>query len=476
MRLLAITVALVGTTAAEVLLYKPTGPYHVTQNQHVLNHTTLDDFTAPAGSGGDGTMLLVTTYGPTLSAPQRTRPWIDATNAAIWGSALGIPPPLLSLLVTELQWQAPGLPSTSISTSTRTCPVTPARPSILFMPGAGMPCFAYTTYLSELASWGYTVYAIDHPGEPPYLEMPGDGDGGGVHSAFPPLANWTFPQLQQIYEHRLADAAALLGQGPAYLRSLAQPPSLSSSQSPFDQADQQHILRGGDGSSDDDADADADADPSTTAFFVFGHSIGGAAAAGIMAQANTVATVPGSPPLPPLLAGANLDGWFFFDIRDLHGNGSGSNRPYPDLAPAPFLLVAKQRPPRPDATWAKFGAAQSGWLRDVGVRGAEHFDFGDLPVVVDALGVRGAAAAAGEEGEEEAEEEGVGSGLLGGIGGERMVEVVMGLVRACVGWVEGRGLREVDAVQWGFPETWVREAKDGVVGGDGGWWVGETWS
>lgn len=458
MRLLAVavTLALLGTTtSAEVLLYKPTGPYYVTQNQHVLNHTTLDDFTAPDGSGVGKTML-VTTYGPTLSVPQRARPWVDATNADIWGTALGIPPSLLSSLVTELQWQAPSLSSSTTSTTPitnpGTCPASPApltphRPAILFLPGAGMPCFAYTAYLSELASWGYTVYAIDHPGEPPYLEFL-DGSGG-ARSAFPPLANWTVPQFQQIYAHRVADAAALLRRGPECLRSLVE------QQSPqFAQAEQQqqHYY-----SLSSDGGGDGGADLST--FFVFGHSIGGAASAGIMAQQqSSTSSSPSSPssdpsPLPPLLAGANIDGWFFFDIWDLYGNGSASTKPYPDLSPRPFLEIAGQHdPPGPDATWTNFSAAQSGWLRDVGVRGAAHFDFSDLPLLVDALGLR--------EGMPE------GGGLLGGIKGVRMVEVVMGLVRAFVGGIEGRekgGMEAVDRVQRGFAETWVREAKDGAV-------------
>ncbi|KAF4539634.1 PAF acetylhydrolase family protein [Lasiodiplodia theobromae] len=453
----AVTFALLGTTtSAEVLLYKPTGPYYVTQNQHVLNHTTPDDFTAPDGSGVGKTML-VTTYGPTLSVPQRTRPWVDATNADIWGTALGIPPSLLSSLVTELQWQAPSLSS---STNPGTCPapappLTPHRPAILFLPGAGMPCFAYTAYLSELASWGYTVYAIDHPGEPPYLEFL-DGSGG-ARSAFPPLANWTFPQFEQIYAHRVADAAALLRRGPECLRSLVEQQSSSEQFAEAEQAEQQqqsaqhYYSLSGDGDN-------GHADPST--FFVFGHSIGGAASAGIMAQqsSSSPSSTTSDPSLPPLLAGANIDGWFFFDIWDLHGNGSASTKPYPDLSPRPFLEIAGQHdPPGPDATWTNFSAAQSGWLRDVGVRGAAHFDFSDLPLLVDALGLR--------------ERMPPDSGLLGGIKGGRMVEVVMGLVRAFVGGIEGGkgkgGLGAVDRVQRGFAETWVREAKDGGGGGSG---------
>ncbi|KKY14436.1 putative extracellular exo-polygalacturonase [Diplodia seriata] len=279
---------------AEILLYEPTGPYHVTQTQHVFNHTTPDDFTAPNGTG-EGTQMLVTIYAPTLTAPNRTHPYIDATNAFIWGPALGLSPSLLSTFATPLQPSAP-------------LHLSPSTPTILFLPGAGMPCFFYTSLLSELASSGYFVVALDHPGEPPYLPLP-DGHGG-AKGAFPPLHNYTWPQYERIYKHRVADAQALLSD--AYLPAL--------------------VRERGWGALD------------LRKVGVFGHNANG--------TGSTAATV-------HVAAGANLDGWYFFDIGDLTGNGTGT--PYPDLARAgPFLALAKEEPRVPDATWARFGAAQSG--------------------------------------------------------------------------------------------------------------------
>ncbi|KAL1641948.1 hypothetical protein SLS58_005784 [Diplodia intermedia] len=411
-----------GSARAEILLYEPTGPYHVSQTQHVFNHTTPDDFTAPNGTGV-GTLMLVTIYAPTLSVPNRTTPYMDATNADIWGPALGLAPSSLSTLVTNLQHDAPHLPTT-----------TPPLPTILFLPGAGMPCFAYTAYLTELASSGYAVVALDHPGEPPYLALPGAGIGG-VKSAFPPLHDYTWAQYRQIYAHRLADAAALLSD--AYLPGLVRDRGW-----PFDLA----------------------------AMGVFGHSIGGAAAAGVMAASAAAAGAarrqdpqPFSPApddatgsssatsTPVLAGGANLDGWYFFDIGDLTGNnGTGEQQPYPDLAAAgPFLALAKEEPRAPpDATWANFGAAQSGWLRDVGVRRARHFDFGDFPLLVDGLLGR--------------RREGQGAALdvlLGGVEGARVTAVVTGFLKAFFGAVVGRtgqgGLEAVDAFQKSVgEETW----------------------
>ncbi|KAL1614624.1 hypothetical protein SLS54_009594 [Diplodia seriata] len=329
---------------AEILLYEPTGPYHVTQTQHVFNHTTPDDFTAPNGTG-EGTQMLVTIYAPTLSAPNRTLPYIDATNAFIWGPALGLSPSALSTFATPLQ------PSDSAPLH-----LPPSTPTLLFLPGAGMPCFFYTSLLSELASHGYFVVALDHPGEPPYLPLPDGYGGGGAKGAFPPLHNYTWMQYERIYKHRVADAQALLSDG--YLSALVRERGWGA-----------RLDLGG-----------------AKGVGVFGHSIGGAAAAGVMAaqqqqqQGWQQQQAPFSSPADAnatttsttvhVAAGANLDGWYFFDIGDLTGNGTGTPTPYPDLASAgPFLALAKDQEPRgapPDATWARFNAAQSGWLRDVG--------------------------------------------------------------------------------------------------------------
>lgn len=372
-------------TCTEVLLHKPTGPYHVTQTQHVFNHTTPDDFTAPNGTG-IGTIMLVSIFAPTLSVPNQTVPYLDDTNAAIWESALGFPPSSLSSLVTELQWQAPVLSGPEFSNATS------PYPSILFMPGAGLSCLFYTAYLSELASWGYSVFAIDHPGEPPYIELP--YFGGGVRSAYPPLNSWTYDQFQSIYAHRLSDAAALLS--PSYLPAL-----VHSFGAPFN----------------------------ISTLNVFGHSIGGAAAAGIMAK----------DPSLPLVAGANLDGWYWFDYWDLYGNGT-SDAPYPNLA-RPFLELARENPTEPDAAWTNFSAVQSAWLRDVGVRGAEHLDFSDIPLWVDLLGQRNSTP----------------DGFVGSINGGRVTEIVNTLLKTFFGHVGGD---EVDDVVKSYPEVWVREALD----------------
>ncbi|GME30166.1 putative paf acetylhydrolase family protein [Neofusicoccum parvum] len=372
----------------EILLHKTTGPYHVTQTQHIFNHTTPDDFTAPNGTGV-GTMMLVSIFAPTESAPNQTVPYLDDTNAEIWGSFLGFPPSALSSLVTELQWQAPVLSGPGFSNGTS------PYPSILFMPGAGLPCFMYTAYLSELASWGYSVFAIDHPGESPYLELP--YFQGGV-KGFPPLSvnNWTFEQLQRIYDFRITDAAALLS--PSFLPAL-----VSSFGAPFN----------------------------ISTFGAFGHSIGGAASAGIMAADLSL----------PLVAGINLDGWYFFDIWDLFGNGT-SDAPYPDLAPRPFLELARED--ELDATWTNFSAAQSAWFRDIGIRGSNHLDFSDLPLWVDLLGQRNGTPAT----------------FVGDIEGPRVTTIVNKFLKEFAGYIGGKGLEAVDELVKEIPETYVRESQD----------------
>ncbi|KAH7043279.1 hypothetical protein B0J12DRAFT_742903 [Macrophomina phaseolina] len=428
------------TYSKETPLHKPTGPHHVTYTQGIFNHTTLDDFTAPNGTG-IGTFLLVSIFAPTASVPNQTVRYMDDANAQLWEEALGFPTSSLSSLVTELQYGAPILSN-----------ATSHNPTLLFLPGAGLPTLAYTAYLTELASHGHTIITIDHPGEPPYLSLPSSLGGGGIRSAFAPFTSyaWTIPQLQKIYAYRLTDAAAVLS-SPTYLRSLHR---TLSSPGPAPPLNLTHLS-------------------------IFGHSIGGAAAAGLIAQSQSESeSPPGHTALPTILAGANLDGWFFFNIHDIFpsappantssSSSSSPSSPYPDLSPAPFLELARSGPGAtsafpsgilaPDATWTNFSAAQTGWLRDVALNGTEHMDFSDVPLWVDVLGLRGSVRSPDGP-------------FLGSIAGRRVTEVVVRFLRGFLGFGGsgggGRGgnrgeggLSAVDELVKEIPEAYVRESQD----------------
>ncbi|KAK0664266.1 hypothetical protein DIS24_g773 [Lasiodiplodia hormozganensis] len=201
---------------------------------------------------------------------------------------------------------------------------TSPHPTLFFTPGAGLPASAYTAYLSELASYGHAVVAIDHPGEAPYLPLP--YGGGGVYgypdfSAYPP----TPAEARAVYAFRVAAASKPFF--PSLVRLYGAPFNL-------------------------------------THFGVFGHSVGGAAAAGVMAAEG-----------------------------DVFG-GDDPGVAAPDLASVgPFLEVGSEAHfegnASSDATWAHFNGAQTGWVRDVQVDGTRHLDFSDIPLWIDLLDQRG---------------------------------------------------------------------------------------
>lgn len=323
-----LTLALASTLAQAISLWDPTGPYHVGYTQHLFNHTIPDDPTS----------VLLTIYYPTLQTPDATIPYLDPISAKIFESTIGLQSGILGNLTTRLQWQAPTLFNTGFFFQNATSPF----PTLIFVPGAALPTVAYTAYLSDLASHGFAVVAIDHPGEPPYLPLPG---GGGVYgypnfASFPP----TLADGARVYAYRVSDILAVLSD--PYLPSLVRQTG-----SPFN----------------------------LTHIGVFGHSIGGAAAAAAMAESESGVN-------PNLKAGANLDGTFFQLANPATTKLDVGAR-------GPFLEVGAENhfngDPRSDGTWVRFNAAQTGWVREVQVAGTRHLDFSDIPLWIELLGQGG---------------------------------------------------------------------------------------
>ncbi|RMZ67687.1 paf acetylhydrolase family [Pyrenophora seminiperda CCB06] len=117
----------------------------------------------------------------------------------------------------------------------------------------------YNALNSELASQGYTVLALDHPGETPYLQLP---DGAQGIYGIDITATWNTSLQVAVYNMRVSDSLAVIRElFPAYVKETG---------APFN----------------------------TTHYFAIGHSLGGAAAAGALAVE------------PSLLGGINFDGLF----------------------------------------------------------------------------------------------------------------------------------------------------------------------
>jgi dienelactone hydrolase len=239
-------------TITAVQLPPPTGPYHVGYTQHVFNHTTANDPVAPANASS---VLLATIYYPTLTIPvpgSNTAPYLDPTTAKIWGDILQFPNNSLQSLTTWNVYKAPPLNQSTYGIS--------QKPTVIFSPGGGENAVMYNALTSELASQGYTVLALDHPGETPYLQLP---DGAPGIYGIDIMAVWNRTLQAAVYNMRVSDTLATIRDlFPSYV-------------------------------------AETNAPWNTTHFFAIGHSIGGAASAGALGVE------------PSLLGGVNLDGGFF---------------------------------------------------------------------------------------------------------------------------------------------------------------------
>jgi hypothetical protein len=235
----------------------PTGPYNVGITQHVFNHTTPHDPVAPKNASS---VLLATIYYPTLSIPipgNNTAQYLDPTTAKLWGDILGYPNGSLQSLTTWNQYDAPPLDAATYGVS--------QKPTVIFSPGGGENAIMYNQLNAELASQGYTVIALDHPGETPYLELPGDAEGiYGIDIS----ATWNSTLQRAVYDMRVSDSLAII-------RELY-PPFVAALGASFN----------------------------TTHYLAIGHSIGGAVAAGTLAVEDSI------------LGGVNLDG-LFFDLPDV---------------------------------------------------------------------------------------------------------------------------------------------------------------
>ncbi|KAK8080999.1 platelet-activating factor acetylhydrolase [Apiospora hydei] len=334
----------------------PTGPYHVGFQKHVVPVLNEAD---PFWLNNISTSFLVTVYYPTNQEPEPhdwTRPYLDPATAALYEVRYNLSAGSLSAL------PSPGL-------------VPEAKPlgrhhhsTLFFSPGGGgPPTEVYTLLLSDLASHGYAVLALDHAHEQPFVRYP---NGTGIYG-LPILYGFDEPTVLAIQSTRVNDSLALLD----YLPALEAKTGLGLSQT--------HIG-------------------------IFGHSLGGSsAAATLLAEQQrrrsdeSKRTVPSS-----FRAGMNIDGTFFGPLADVR---------------QPFLMLGAEAhgtspdPADSDATWPAFASLQktAPYWRWINIRGALHHDFSDIgywkqvvPAIRD------------------------GDSQLGSIGGDRLVEVWRAYVRS----------------------------------------------
>lgn len=204
-------------TTLSLPLPGPTGKYAVGYTQHVFNHTTLNSLIAPNGTTGN---FLVTFFYPSSQTPNATI-YLDPTLASILESYYSFSPDSLATITAPMQFQSLTLNGTASES---------IYPTLIFLPGLGLPVRIYTTLLIDLASQGYVVAGIDHPYEAPWLQYPYGGPGmpGLPLSETNPTVTLSQSVIERLLEIRVSDAKAVLDSYPTLVAEFGAPFNVSS--------------------------------------------------------------------------------------------------------------------------------------------------------------------------------------------------------------------------------------------------------
>ncbi|KAL9094217.1 MAG: hypothetical protein Q9165_003357 [Trypethelium subeluteriae] len=331
------------------------GPYPISITLHILQ-TSRNDTLAPTPQLR---RLLLNTYAPVF-APDFACP--SQTNIPY------MPPFTLSFYDTQLSTSY-GVPPGSIyrlrlqnCTSPPSSPVTAAKaPLIIFSPGADSSSYQYQTYLSAIASSGFTVIAIDHTYDAAIVEFP---DGTIAFNNYPPeQSNGTTAQQDYINGDVLA------------------PLRVADVQSVLDAVEQGGIAG---------LEGFVEGNGTKVEAGVMGHSLGGTTA--ILAAATDERVV-GALAMDGTLVGEVLNKTVKVPVFIFESEGSvtSGNRVGPSF----------------NASWANWESSKE-W---VFINGTAHDSFTDLVVAADLLDVRGALPPASGQ-------------VIGTIGGARMTSLV----------------------------------------------------
>jgi hypothetical protein len=235
--------------------------------------------------------------------------------------------PALTLSVLEAQYDVPNGTLSRLLTNSfvESTPQPKGKKLIplLFSTGFGNVRALYTTFYEQLASEGYFVVALDHPYDASVVEFPGGGQ-----PAYSTIPNVTVEVIETYLKVRAADARFVAGQ----LKKLCTAGVLD-----------------------------------TDKMGMFGHSLGGATAAGAMVKPS------------PIKAGIDLDGTIFvYNTTSVTDDGKK------------FLMVgtsSHNSTTSDETSWGSFKNAQKGWVKEIAMQGFEHGTFADLGTVAVLLGL-----------------------------------------------------------------------------------------
>ena len=308
-------------TGERLALPRPSGPYAVGRDTvHLVDRSRTDPWVPRAGARE----LMVSMYYPARRGTGSGRaPYMTAPEAEALLKGQG------------LEERVPVEAVTSVRANARTGarPAGGRHPLVVLSPGFTLQRTTLSVLAEELAARGYVVAAVDHAYESYGTSFP----GGRLTTCAACRALEEAPEgeesrrvLRKVAKGRSADVSFLLDK----LRH----------RGAWRHAAMVDTRRTG----------------------AAGHSIGGNAAAQLMADDRRVR------------AGVNLDGTFFAPV------------PRDGLGGRPFMLfgtAANHGPGGPDASWDRDWSRLDGWRRWITVAGSGHFTFCDLPVLGGQLGM-----------------------------------------------------------------------------------------
>lgn len=275
----------------------PTGKYHVGIRRHVVPFNNRDDPTSP---NNVSTEYLATIYYPTTDKAASPHTYLEPELAKGYADLWAYN---ISHLTSNLRWNASFLRE-------------PSGPTLLFGPGGwGPPTDGYTILLSELASQGYVIAALDHVYEQPFLRFP---NGTGVYG-LPLDYPGDFPFVESLHDVRVREMLHFISYLPKLVKKW---------NAPF----------------------------KTKGLGTFGHSVGGSVALTVALESSAVA------------AAINQDGTNWNRLNKTSDS---------DLKKPSLLLGFEQHNLETDPTWENYINWQSGWWRLFTVNGTSHLDWSD---------------------------------------------------------------------------------------------------
>lgn len=300
------------TADVHLTLPRPTGPHAIGLSALDLVDSHRQDPWVPSVGPRQ---LMVSVFYPARPGTGAPAPYMTTQEAA---------------LLLQKQVPGAGIPPGTLS-GARSWARTGARPALgrfpllVLSPGFTLPRTTLTSLAEDLASRGYVVALVNHTYEDSGTTFP---DGRTltctICDTLPP-GGWV-----AVNESRAEDVSFVIDQ-------------LTGRHSPWPY--HRTIDRNRIG--------------------MAGHSVGGSAAASVMAADQRVR------------AGVDMDGTF-----DVHPPAEG-------VGGRPFLLLGteSEHAPGNDTSWNQAWADLLGWKRWLTVAGTVHFDFTDLPVLASQLGI-----------------------------------------------------------------------------------------